>query len=227
MKKVGAGESYSWNVDPFWSGSVWGRTGCVFNSEGIGGCDSGDCGGKLVCKDESQDQITAITKAEFELLGGIAKPDTYSVTLENGYNLPMLVVASSAANNISSSRPCESMECRANANVVCPKDLQEKKKGSVVTACNGHFDGYLPSSPAFSKAFKKVCPRAFPFQSGTICPPSTASYTSSSALAVLRPEYVMYCVGLAPLGFSGLIIRLQSISERPIFHARLCIRIAD
>lgn len=177
MKKVGAGESYSWNVDPFWWGSIWGRAGCVFNSQGFGGCDSGDCGGKLQCKDDSQDQIRAITKAEFELLGGIAKPDTYSVTLENGYNLPMSVVASYAANNVSSSRPCESMECRANANVVCPKELQMKKKGSVVTACNGHFDGYLPSSPAFSEAFKKACPRAFPFQSSTICPPSTASYT--------------------------------------------------
>lgn len=177
MKKVGAGESYSWNVDPFWWGSIWGRAGCVFNSQGIGGCDSGDCGGKLQCKDDSQDQIRAITKAEFELLGGIAKPDTYSVTLENGYNLPMSVVASYAANNVSSSRPCETMECRANANVVCPRELQMKKKGSVVTACNGHFDGYLPSSPAFSEAFKKACPRAFPFQSSTICPPSTASYT--------------------------------------------------
>jgi len=175
MKKVRAGESYSWKADPFWSGSIWGRTGCVFNSQGIGGCDSGDCGGNLQCKDESH--IMAITKAEFELLGGIAKPDTYSVTLEKGYNLPMLVDPSYAANNISSSRPCDSMECTANANAVCPKNLQEKKKGSVVTACNGHYDGYLPSSPAFSKAFQKACPRAFPFRSGTICPPSTASYT--------------------------------------------------
>lgn len=176
MRKVRAGESYSWKIDPYWSGSIWGRTGCVFNSRGIGGCDSGDCGGNLQCKYDSQD-IKAITKAGFELLGGVAKPDTYSVTLENGYNLPMAVVPSYASNSISRRRPCESMECTANANAVCPKDLQERKKGSMITACNGHYDGYLPSSPAFSRAFKKACPRAFPFASGSICPPYTASYT--------------------------------------------------
>lgn len=176
MSKVKAGESYSWKADPFWSGSIWGRTGCLFNPQGLGGCNSGDCGGNLQCKVESQDNI-AITKAVFEFLGGIAKPDTFSVTLEKGYNLPMSVVPSYSANNVSSSRPCESMACTADANAVCPKELQMKKKGSVVTACNGHYDGYLPSSPAFSKAFQKACPRAFPFRSGTICPPSTASYT--------------------------------------------------
>lgn len=176
MRKLRAGESYSWKVDPFWSGSIWGRTGCVFNSQGLGGCDSGDCGGNLQCQDEGQD-IVAITKAEFELLGGIVKPDMYSVTLEKGYNLPMSVVPSYIANNIGSRRPCEVMACTADANTVCPKELQEKKKGNVVIACNGHYDGYLTSSPAFSKAFKKACPRAFPFRSGTICPPSTASYT--------------------------------------------------
>lgn len=157
-------------------GSIWGRTGCLFNSQGLGGCNSGDCGGNLQCKVESQDNI-AITKAEFEFLGGIAKPDTFSVTLEKGYNLPMSVVPSYTANNVSSRRPCESMACTADASTVCPKKLQMKKKGSVVTACNGHYDGYLPSSPAFSQAFQKACPRAFPFRSGTICPPSTASYT--------------------------------------------------
>eukprot|EP00253_Pinus_taeda_P015888 PITA_15888 len=176
MMKVGAGESYSWKVDPFWSGSVWGRTGCVFNSQGIGTCDSGDCEGKLHCKGEIQN-ITAITKAVFELLGGIAKPDIFSVTLEKGYNLPMSLVASYAATNISKSHPCESMECRANSDLVCPKDLQMKKNGSVITACNGHYNGYLATSAAFNKAFKKACPHAFPFQSATICPPSTASYT--------------------------------------------------
>jgi hypothetical protein len=124
MRKVRAGESYSWKADPFWSGSIWGRTGCVFNSQGIGGFDSGDCGGNLQCKDESH--IMAITKAEFKLLGGIAKLDTYSVMLEKGYNLPMYVVPSYAANNISSSCPCESMECTANTNAVCPKNCGDK-----------------------------------------------------------------------------------------------------
>lgn len=177
MRKLKAGESFSWKADPFWSGSIWGRTGCVFNSRGLGGCDSGDCGGTLQCKDDERTaDITAITKAEFELLGGIAKPDTFTVSLEKGYNLPMSVVPSYMVNNISRSRPCESMACTADANTVCPKKLQMKKKGSVVTACKGHYDGYLPRSPTFSKAFAKACPRAFPFRSGTICPPSTVSY---------------------------------------------------
>jgi hypothetical protein len=73
---VAAGESYSWNADPFWSGSIWGRTNCTFNSEGLGICDTGDCGGNLQCNDNSED-VRAITKAEFEFLGGIAKPDVF------------------------------------------------------------------------------------------------------------------------------------------------------
>jgi len=188
MRKLRAGESYLWKADPFWSGSVWGRTGCVFNSRGIGRCDSGDCGGNLQCRDEERADVKAITKADFELLGGIAKPDMFSLTLEKGYNLPMSVVASYAADSISSRRPCESMACTADSKAVCPKELQEKKKGSAVTVCTGHYDGYLPSSPAFSKAFKKACPRAFPFSSGAICPPSTASYTLTFCPRRRRPS---------------------------------------
>jgi hypothetical protein len=130
--------------------------------------------GELV-NDNSED-VREITKAEFEFLGGIAKPDTFSVSLEDGYNLPLSVVPSYALDDSSNPRPCESMVCIADANAVCPKDLQEKKKGSVVTACNGRYDGYVPSPPSFGKAFEKACPHAFPIQRSTICPPSTASY---------------------------------------------------
>lgn len=129
MRKLKAGESFSWKADPFWSGSIWGRTGCVFNSRGLGGCDSGDCGGTLQCKDDERTaDITAITKAEFELLGGIAKPDTFTVSLEKGYNLPMSVVPSYMVNNISRSRPCESMACTADANTVCPKKTANEEE---------------------------------------------------------------------------------------------------
>ena len=60
MKKVRAGESYSWKADPFWSGSIWGRTGCVFNSQGLGGCDSDDCGGNLQCMNKFKGQQFAL-----------------------------------------------------------------------------------------------------------------------------------------------------------------------
>jgi hypothetical protein len=28
----------------------WGRTGCVFNSAGVGHCQTGDCGGRFQCQ---------------------------------------------------------------------------------------------------------------------------------------------------------------------------------
>ena len=43
------------------------------------------------------------------------KPDTFLVTLENGCNLRLSIVASYSSNNISSSHLCESIGCRANA----------------------------------------------------------------------------------------------------------------
>lgn len=156
-----SGKVYKMDVDPFWSGSIWGMVGCVE---------------KKPCDNLSN---MYATKATFELLGGIAKPDTFSVTLENGYNLPISVVPQSSKSD-SKWKYCASMGCTVNAENLCPKSLQVKRegRGGVFTACKGRCDGYLCSPPEFSASFRKACPRAFPFSdSAAICPPSTLSYT--------------------------------------------------
>jgi hypothetical protein len=44
-----AGQSVTITVPNNWNGRFWGRTGCVFNSQGTGHCETGDCGGKFQC----------------------------------------------------------------------------------------------------------------------------------------------------------------------------------
>eukprot|EP01018_Ginkgo_biloba_P035112 Gb_12186 [translate_table: standard] len=166
-----SGGSISVEVSPQSTWTIWGRTGCVFNSQGVGQCDSADCG-KRQCEKNS---VTPATQATFELLGGTAKPDLYDVDLTNGYNLPLAVAPLSVDSSDGTTYHCNPMGCAVETAAVCPKDLQTLKGGAVV-GCHGHCDGRNCNPPDYAKAFAQACPRAFPFSSGSICPFSTVGY---------------------------------------------------
>ncbi|VVA19518.1 PREDICTED: thaumatin [Prunus dulcis] len=40
-------KAYTLHLPPLWSGRLWGRHGCAFDSSGRGRCATGDCGGNL------------------------------------------------------------------------------------------------------------------------------------------------------------------------------------
>lgn len=94
-----------------WVGRFWGRTGCIFHAEGIGHCDTGDCGsGQMECKGANS---TAITLAEFSISSG-KSTDSYYVNLVNGFNLPMMIEARDG-----SGKYCQSTGCMEDMNSRC------------------------------------------------------------------------------------------------------------
>jgi hypothetical protein len=86
-----SGKSRTISIPKSWSGRMWGRTHCGRDSTGKFSCLTGDCGsGTLECAGSGAKPPA--TLAEFTLNGADGL-DFYDVSLVDGYNLPMLVVA--------------------------------------------------------------------------------------------------------------------------------------
>uniref|UniRef100_A0A0E0JDB6 Protein kinase domain-containing protein n=1 Tax=Oryza punctata TaxID=4537 RepID=A0A0E0JDB6_ORYPU len=67
------------------SGRVWARTGCSFDANGNGSCQTGDCGSVLSCKNSGNPPVTL---AEFSL-NQFNKLDLFDISLIQGFNVPM------------------------------------------------------------------------------------------------------------------------------------------
>ena len=65
----------------------WGRTGCVFNSAGVGHCQTGDCGGLFQCKGWGTIPAT-LAEVNFDAWDSL---DFYDVSMVDGSNLPMYI----------------------------------------------------------------------------------------------------------------------------------------
>jgi hypothetical protein len=73
-----------------WSGRIWARTGCVFDAEGAGVCQTGDCGGRVECRGSGA--TPPATLFEVTLGQGGGQLDFYDVSLVDGYNLPVVAI---------------------------------------------------------------------------------------------------------------------------------------
>ena len=185
-----------WQLDPGktstatvpgnWSGRFWGRTGCHFNSKGVGTCSTGDCGGVEQCSGAGGNPPASL--AEFTL-GGETSSDFYDVSLVDGYNLPMQIEP--VANSTIGGKPvaglpidpndpysCGAPSCVSDLNATCPADLQQKDPSGKVVAClsacekfntdqfccRGAF-GTPDKCPAtnYSEIFKTACPGAYSY----------------------------------------------------------------
>jgi hypothetical protein len=71
-----------------WAGKFWGRTGCVFDINGHGHCDTGDCGKKMECN--GAPGVSPFNQAEIRL-NAIGKLDIYHVSVVDGFNIPVQV----------------------------------------------------------------------------------------------------------------------------------------
>ncbi|KAF8258824.1 Osmotin thaumatin-like protein [Lactarius quietus] len=124
----------SFTVPDDWSGFIWGRRDCNFTTNpGANSCLDGGCPGGLLCNglvgrfkvlttSSWQAHIfqgqSPVTTATFNLstdTSGV--PDYYSVSLTNGFNMPMRV------NN--TNPKCTVSECSADLGANCPLPLQE------------------------------------------------------------------------------------------------------
>ncbi|XP_059623485.1 thaumatin-like protein 1 [Cornus florida] len=177
-------ESTSISVPTSWSGRLWGRTICASDSTGKFTCVTGDCGsGDLQCSGAGASPPA--TLAEFTL-NGAGGLDFYDVSLVDGYNLPMLVVAKGGTGG-----NCTATGCVVDLNGACPSELRvSSSDGSVAckSACEAFGDPQYCCSGAYatpdtcrpsyySEYFKSACPRAYSYAYDD----GTSTFTCASA----------------------------------------------
>ncbi|KAF5450767.1 hypothetical protein F2P56_031094 [Juglans regia] len=158
------GQSIVLTAPVSWSGRIWGRTGCKFDSNGSGKCQTGACGSSLKCG-ASGDPPASL--AEFTL----AALDFYDVSLVDGFNLPMSVTPINGKGN------CSVAGCDGDLRTFCPSELSLKANGKVIACrsacdvfntdeycCRGVHGNPLTCQPTFySKKFKEACPTAYSY----------------------------------------------------------------
>ncbi|KAF2293770.1 hypothetical protein GH714_004563 [Hevea brasiliensis] len=110
------GQTAFYNAPTGWSGRIWARTGCNFDKNGTGSCQTGSCGTSLNCSGPSSPPNTI---AEFTL-GDI---DFYDVSLVDGFNLPIVVQPLSGKGN------CSIAGCDGDVRNNCPTELSVRSDG--------------------------------------------------------------------------------------------------
>ncbi|GAA0141509.1 hypothetical protein LIER_02637 [Lithospermum erythrorhizon] len=163
------GKSKTLSVPKSWSGRVWARSHCSTDPTGKFSCITADCGsGKVECSGAGA--IPPATLAEFTLNGDQGL-DFYDVSLVDGYNLPMLIVAKGGSGG------CASTGCLVNLNSACPSGLRvaRGKEGvACMSACEAFKDPVYCCSEAYntpdtchpsdySLFFKHACPRSYSY----------------------------------------------------------------
>ncbi|TQD91332.1 hypothetical protein C1H46_023083 [Malus baccata] len=121
---------------------ICGRTGCNFDKNGNGSCETGSCGSTLQCVASGKPPATL---AEFTS----AALDFYDVSLVDGFNLPLVVTPLNAvkANG-------NKVGCRSACDVF---DTDEY-------CCRGRYGNAAVCKPTYySKKFKEACPTAYSY----------------------------------------------------------------
>jgi hypothetical protein len=156
-----------------WTGRFWGRTGCT--AAGI--CETGDCGGKLMCGGSTGK--TPATLAEFTLGAG-ADPDFYDLSLVDGYNLPMAIapLEGTYIKSPGTAHDCLSPSCTHDLNATCPAELRmtgatgqvigclsacERFKTDEYCCAGAHNQPDTCPPFAYSRTFKEACPTAYSY----------------------------------------------------------------
>ncbi|XP_028768026.1 thaumatin-like protein 1b isoform X2 [Neltuma alba] len=181
-----SGKSETINIPKSWSGRIWARTLCGRDSDGKFSCLTADCGsGQVQCAGGAKPPATL---AEFTLNGADGL-DFYDVSLVDGYNLPMLIVAKGGKRG-----GCSATGCLVDLNGACPADLKVAsgngtgKSVACRSACEAFGDPQYCCSEAYatpdtchpsvySEFFKHACPRAYSYAYDD----KTSTYTCASA----------------------------------------------
>ncbi|XXG80078.1 hypothetical protein AAC387_Pa09g1023 [Persea americana] len=190
-QRLDLGQSWTINVPPGTAGArIWGRTGCNFDGSGRGHCQTGDCGGVLLCTSYG---VPPNTLAEYALTQ-FANLDFFDISLVDGFNIPMDFSPTSGG--------CRGILCTADINGQCPNELR------VAGGCNNpcttfRTDEYCCNSGScgptyFSRFFKDRCPDAYSYPKDD----PTSTFTCATG--------VNYRVVFCPTGFSGSSFPLSS-----------------
>ncbi|PKU74708.1 thaumatin-like protein [Dendrobium catenatum] len=187
-------QAYSLRLPDAWSGRIWGRQGCSFDSSGHGRCATGDCGGNLYCN--GLGGTPPATLAEITLGSTPRTQDFYDVSLVDGYNLGLSMRPFRGAGR------CGDAGCVSDLNEVCPAGLAVRAgPGSRVVACKSACSAFgsprycctgsfgspqLCKPTAYSRLFKSACPRAYSYAYDD--PTSILTCTGASYLVTFCPH---------------------------------------
>ncbi|KAL1355825.1 hypothetical protein HN51_007800 [Arachis hypogaea] len=138
-------------------GRIWGRTGCNFDGNGQGHCQTGDCTGGLQCQGWG---VPPNTLAEFAL-NQYANQDFYDISVIDGFNIPMDFYPLNGG--------CHKISCTADIIGQCPNEL--RVQGGCNNACPVfHSNEYCCTDPQascgptyYSRFFKDRCPDAYSY----------------------------------------------------------------
>nr|AGA16575.1 thaumatin-like protein 1 [Coptotermes formosanus] len=165
---LNGGERRTVDIADGWGGRFWARTGCNFDGNGQGPCETGDCGNKLSCNGAGG--VPPVTLAEITL-NGDSGLDFYDVSLVDGFNVPVQMRPTRGGGNGYS---CTTAGCNSNLNPGCPDDLKVWEGDNVVACksscvahnsdeycCRGAFNNpNVCRRPPSGDYFKTNCPGA-------------------------------------------------------------------
>eukprot|EP00262_Sarcandra_glabra_P018735 TRINITY_DN683_c0_g1_i1.p1 TRINITY_DN683_c0_g1~~TRINITY_DN683_c0_g1_i1.p1 ORF type:complete len:224 (+),score=5.64 TRINITY_DN683_c0_g1_i1:57-728(+) len=155
-QQLNSGQSWTINVKAGTTAArIWGRTGCNFDGNGRGRCQTGDCGGLLRCQAYGTPPNTL---AEYAL-NQFNNLDFFDISLVDGFNIPMDFSPTTGS--------CQGIRCSANINGECPSQL--RAPGGCNNPCTVYkTNQYCCNSGScgptdLSQFFKKRCPNAYSY----------------------------------------------------------------
>nr|G5DC91.2 RecName: Full=Thaumatin-like protein 1; AltName: Full=Acidic thaumatin-like protein; AltName: Full=Beta-1,3-glucanase; AltName: Full=Thaumatin-like protein 1b [Manilkara zapota] len=158
-KQLDQGQTWTITVAPgSTKARIWGRTGCNFDANGQGKCQTGDCNGLLQCQGYGSPPNTL---AEFSL-NQPNNLDYVDISLVDGFNIPMDFSPAAAG-------VCKDIRCATDITAQCPAELQAP--GGCNNPCTVYktneyccTNGQGTCGPtALSKFFKDRCPDAYSY----------------------------------------------------------------
>jgi len=160
------GSTFSIVVPDNWHDArIWGRRDCNFSIPGPGSCLDGGCNGGLECDPTTGTGVPPATLAQFSLTTLLTENDFYSISIVDGFNLPM---------SLTNNQGCPVASCPVDLIPNCPAELAGpfNSTGSAVgckSACDANLDGDQADSP-------NCCSGSF--STPATCPSSGVEYYS-------------------------------------------------
>ncbi|KAL2902453.1 Osmotin-like protein OSML13 [Bienertia sinuspersici] len=170
-KRLNKGDSWVVSPQPGTKmARIWGRTGCSFDGNGNGNCQTGGCG-KLDC-DPGHWGDNPKTVFEYTLAQPNNPTDTLDISLIEGFNIPITFTPTSNTGG-----KCRQISCRADINGQCPQKWKAPH-GCSNPCTKMELGSCGPNGD--NKFFKQRCPDAYSFpkddQTSTFSCPSGTNY---------------------------------------------------
>jgi hypothetical protein len=154
--EMAPGSSFEVGIANGWSGRIWGKVNCTTT------------GGELTC---ASDAFPA-SLAELTLTTSATGLDFYDVSLVDGFNLPIEIIAVGHEPNPSHPYDCGDPSCVPDLDLTCPQPLKDTVNGQVIACANDEckvLGGDDAASPdcvypnQYTRFFKSACPTAYSY----------------------------------------------------------------